>query len=96
MVINQEVEKALKLISNFDVERNKLDEGDSHFVLAQHFFKLFQNVLRGIKGKQRLQKQIEVFNSLVETIEKCSGNKEFSNLKLPHGTDQLQRIHDPL
>ncbi len=70
LVIDRRLDQQLERVDHdrVAVQRAKLDPGDSHAFLAQHLLGLLAASLRSVDGEQRLERQIELCNRIVELL----------------------------
>ena len=97
LLINNEVEKSIKLFSDqFEIDISKIDPGDSHDFISQHFSKLLSKVLSEFKGEDKVLKQIKLYNELIQVIQKHNPDYNSSDLCLGDNASSLKLIRNKL
>ena len=70
-VITRALEERLNRISeNYEIEKKQLDSEESFFSLAVHLTKLISNSLASISGNDKLQRQVQLCNQILQVIGK--------------------------
>jgi len=91
-IADQELEAALEaLVGRYQAQR--LDEGDSHAVLAEHIAHLLTQVLRRQPAQDRLNHQVELCNRLVRVLGGSDGTVEPGAQTLPGDVRRLLSVH---
>ena len=68
-IITKSLQEQIDIVKkNYQVEIGKLDSDESHFTLALHLTKLIANSLEGITGDNRLEKQAQFCNKVLEVV----------------------------
>lgn len=74
--------------SLFQVEKKKLDPGDSHSALARHVYALLLWRLRQVSGPDRLERQLELCNQVVGLLQ----NDDDEGAACLPAVDELRRL----
>lgn len=67
-VVTEALRKSISELKPALVKAERLDEGESHDVLAEHLQRYLSWVLKGISGPDRLQRQVEVCNRIISWL----------------------------
>jgi len=91
-IADQELEAAPEaLVGRYQAQR--LDEGDSHAVLAEHIAHLLTQVLRRQPAQDRLQHQVALCNRLVSVLSESDATVEPGAQTLPGDVRRLLSVH---
>lgn len=91
-IADEELEAALEaLVGQYQAQR--LDEGDSHAVLAEHMAHLLTEVLRRQPSQKRLNHQVELCNRVIRMLGECDTAVEPGAQTLPSDVRRLLSVH---
>jgi superfamily II DNA or RNA helicase/HKD family nuclease len=74
------------------VQREPLDEGESHAVLAQHLAHYLQHCLAGIRGPDRLAQQVAVCNRVISLLADQQRERTASDRGIPADARRLMAV----
>jgi len=91
-IADDELETALEtLVGRYQAER--LEEGESHAVLAEHIAHLLTQVLRRQPAKDRLDNQIDLCNRLIRVLSETDATVKPGAQTLPAEVRRLLSVH---
>ena len=91
-IADEELEAALEaLVGQYQAQR--LDDGDSHAVLAEHIAHLLTQVLRRQPSQDRLSHQVELCNRLIRVLGESDVTVEPGAHTLPGDVRRLLSVH---
>lgn len=91
-IADEELEAALEaLVGHYQAQR--LDDGDSHAVLAEHIAHLLTQVLRRQPSQDRLTHQVELCNRLIRVLGESDSAVQPGAQTLPGDVRRLLSVH---
>ncbi len=91
-IADEGLEAALEaLVGRYQAQR--LDEGDSHVVLAEHMAHLLTQVLRRQPAQHRLNHQVELCNRVVRVLSESDAAIQPGARALPSDARRLLSVH---
>src|ERR1700722_9865001 len=95
-VIDQELGDLLKQLEHRQFWTEKIDVGESHNVLAQHFKELIARTLSSLPQENRLAHQVALANRIVAVLsEHGNGAIRYTDKSLPDASRLLEVATDP-
>lgn len=91
-VADEELEAALEALMG-EYQAQRLDEGDSHAVLAEHIAHLLTQSLRRQPAKDRLSHQVALCNKVVQVLSETDDAVRSGAQTLPVEVRQLLSVH---
>ena len=79
----------------YEVKIGNLDSDESHFTLTLHLTKLIANSLAGIKGEDRLERQSQFCNKVLEVIGEHDKGFDSNNERIIDDLKYLFEVYDP-
>jgi len=74
------------------IETEVLDDGDSHAVLAEYMHQVIRSSLAGIHGEERLSRQVELCNQLVNVLARANSAVDIEEAAVADGARRLLAV----
>lgn len=104
-IINTKLQNELDQIdlTQYDIDLEKLDAGDARkaltiyiYVVLQKAFMYLRDEFGSSKEKESLVAQIRLCNSIIDEIEKATGEKDFADLKILEKGEVLRSLYQKI
>ena len=104
-IINTKLQKELDQIdlTQYDIDLEKLDAGDARKALTIYISVVLQKAIMYLrdefgssKEKESLVAQIRLCNSVIDEIEKSTGEKDFADLKILEKGEVLRSLYQKI
>lgn len=96
-VVNTGLEKELgELGAELQAMLVQMDPAESHFILAQYVGQLLNRLLGSITGGNKLEKQIDACNHLIEIASAYVNNADFNQATVAQSGQRLLEVFNPV